>query len=502
VEVVQKKFLVPTEVKGVYHFFNLDEKITHSEQWKIKRDILTPLAHSGAKAILVDFFAYSCTNCIRCIPPLRRLREVYEPDGLRIVAFHRPEFEFERNPFNMRDFLRREGIKYIVGLDNEDAAWNDWKVEFWPQHFLVVPSEDKTEFTLVYTHYGDRNHHELEQAVVIELFKNQHKPEIHAYNHESWLDAEIFMGKSHRGKNNSNQPGHGGGGCGEGACRIQKRVAGAGQEVPLPQQEGVTVFGTEWCPFCRRSKLLLTEEQIPFIHIDLDSHGGPSNAAEFFAKKGTIPETHKTIPIIFRDGKFIGGFTDLVNILKSEGKATEDVLQTVTAKSGANHVDFQKGNTHANVTLDASAWTTTPEYILSKVDSAPLGLSWNMTSLTDYDVWLYLVAEPPNNEGLVTQRSKELSTVGGASGNIAVYGEKAVVVEEQVIGIEENRFEKKRVVVERENREIMIPYPDRHLVGKLRLEPSEDGSGSAEVNLRFDKDIKLYVIYLTTEPGK
>jgi hypothetical protein len=55
-------------------------------------------------------------------------REKYYDAGLRIVAFHRPEFQFEKSPANMLGFIEREKIPYIIGLDNDDKAWNDWEV--------------------------------------------------------------------------------------------------------------------------------------------------------------------------------------------------------------------------------------------------------------------------------------------------------------------------------------------------------------------------------------
>jgi len=72
-------------------------------------------------------------------------------------------------------------------------------VEFWPQQFLLIPTQNG-KFRLVYTHYGDRNHHHVENEIVKILYKNKDIPTILPINHEVWLDAEIFLGKLHRKK--------------------------------------------------------------------------------------------------------------------------------------------------------------------------------------------------------------------------------------------------------------------------------------------------------------
>jgi len=221
-------------------------------------------------------------------------------------------------------------------------------------------------------------------------------------------------------------------------------------------------------------------------------------------KKKLIPETHKTIPIIFKDGKFIGGYTDLVNTLKLEGKASDEILEIVTQKAGESHVDFEKNATHATLSMAAASWITTDEYIISKEDNASLQISLNIKNLKNQKVTLYLVAEPPNDEGLVRTRQAQLEGVGEGKG-VAVFREGVVEVGEEKVKIEENRFARKRVACEIRGEivEIAIPFPDRHLVKEVVLEGVDgDESGYAEGHFVFEKDVKLYVVYITTEPPK
>ena len=94
------------------------------------------------RVALIDFFAYSCTNCVRTIGGIQRLHETYGSKGLVVVALHRPEFDFEREQANLEHFLASAGVTYLVGMDNNDTAWEAWDVSMWPTHFLVAPTKD------------------------------------------------------------------------------------------------------------------------------------------------------------------------------------------------------------------------------------------------------------------------------------------------------------------------------------------------------------------------
>lgn len=107
-----------------------------------------------------------------------------------------------------------------------------FQVELWPQHFLVTQSL-KGEALISYKHFGDRNHDAMEKEIVKALWRGRtdEPPTVNPLNHEPFLDAEIFFGKDHRKKNNSEKK-HG---CGDGACRIQKGVA-SNALVPDPEK--------------------------------------------------------------------------------------------------------------------------------------------------------------------------------------------------------------------------------------------------------------------------
>jgi cytochrome c biogenesis protein CcdA/thiol-disulfide isomerase/thioredoxin len=98
-----------------------------------------PLTIAGlrGKVVLVDFWTYSCINCLRTIPHLRAWYAAYHKDGLEIVGVHTPEFAFEHVPSNVEGAVKRLGISWPVALDNEYGTWNAWSNQYWPADYLV-----------------------------------------------------------------------------------------------------------------------------------------------------------------------------------------------------------------------------------------------------------------------------------------------------------------------------------------------------------------------------
>src|SRR5438093_4137324 len=84
-----------------------------------------PLTVRGlhGRVVLIDFWAYSCVNCIRTVPALRELYARYHPFGLEIVGVHAPEFNFEKRPSNVQEAIRRNKILWPVALDNDMDTW-------------------------------------------------------------------------------------------------------------------------------------------------------------------------------------------------------------------------------------------------------------------------------------------------------------------------------------------------------------------------------------------
>jgi thiol-disulfide isomerase/thioredoxin len=120
---------------------------------------LTPAGLKG-KVVLVDFWTYSCINCLRTLPFLKSLYAKYAPSGFTIVGVHTPEFAFEGDPNNVDMAIRQNGIAYPVALDPNYGTWNAYNNEYWPADYLYDAQGRLRE-----TNFGEGNYDETEQAV-------------------------------------------------------------------------------------------------------------------------------------------------------------------------------------------------------------------------------------------------------------------------------------------------------------------------------------------------
>lgn len=102
------------------------------------------------KVVLIDFWTYSCINCIRTLPYLIDWYNKYHDQGLVIVGVHTPEFEFEKNTDNVKAAVLKDGIHYPVALDSQFGTWINYRNHYWPAHYLV----DQNGY-VVYEHFGE-----------------------------------------------------------------------------------------------------------------------------------------------------------------------------------------------------------------------------------------------------------------------------------------------------------------------------------------------------------
>jgi cytochrome c biogenesis protein CcdA/thiol-disulfide isomerase/thioredoxin len=109
--------------------------LTGATQW-LNSPPLTDEMLRG-KVVLVDFWTYSCINCLRTLPYLKAWDEKYRAQGLVIIGVHAPEFAFEKDIKNVEQAVSELGIKYPVAIDNQYAIWNAFKNEYWPAHYLI-----------------------------------------------------------------------------------------------------------------------------------------------------------------------------------------------------------------------------------------------------------------------------------------------------------------------------------------------------------------------------
>ncbi|OCP35354.1 cytochrome c biogenesis protein DipZ [Ensifer sp. LC163] len=112
------------------------------------------------KVVLVDFWTYSCINCIRTVPYVRAWAEKYRDQGLVVIGVHAPEFAFEKKIDNVRKAVGDFNIGYPVAIDNDYRIWRAFENSYWPAHYLI-----DAKGQLRYHHFGEGNHAQTEKAI-------------------------------------------------------------------------------------------------------------------------------------------------------------------------------------------------------------------------------------------------------------------------------------------------------------------------------------------------
>ena len=118
------------------------------------------LAGLRGKVVLVNFWTYSCINCRRTIPYLKRWQSEYGALGLQIIGIHAPEFAFEHDRRNVETYVRQTSIPYPVGQDNEFRTWDAWDNDVWPGFYVL----DRNRRVVLQCD-GEDHAHEMEGAI-------------------------------------------------------------------------------------------------------------------------------------------------------------------------------------------------------------------------------------------------------------------------------------------------------------------------------------------------
>jgi cytochrome c biogenesis protein CcdA/thiol-disulfide isomerase/thioredoxin len=112
------------------------------------------------KVVLVDFWTYSCVNCLRTIPYLKAWYSAYKDKGLVIVGVHSPEFAFERVPTNVSKAIRDLGVAWPVVSDNDYSQWGAYKNQYWPAHYFI-----DAKGRVRYWHFGEGEYEKSEEVI-------------------------------------------------------------------------------------------------------------------------------------------------------------------------------------------------------------------------------------------------------------------------------------------------------------------------------------------------
>ena len=118
------------------------------------------LSQLKGKVVLVDFWTYSCINCLRTLPYITRWYDKFRDRGLVVIGVHTPEFGYEKSVRNVQTAIKRNGISYPVAQDNQYATWKAFDNEYWPAVYLI----DRRGYVML-KHVGEGSYEETEQAI-------------------------------------------------------------------------------------------------------------------------------------------------------------------------------------------------------------------------------------------------------------------------------------------------------------------------------------------------
>ena len=143
------------------------------------------------KVVVVDFWTYSCVNCVRTLPYLKAWNDTYRSRGLVIVGVHTPEFEFEKKSANVERAIKDLGVDWPVVQDNDYSQWNAYANQFWPAHYFI-----DAKGHVRYFHFGE-GEYDVSEKVIQALLKeagtnvggivSKPAPEIDAQTPETYL---------------------------------------------------------------------------------------------------------------------------------------------------------------------------------------------------------------------------------------------------------------------------------------------------------------------------
>jgi len=144
--------------------------LTGATQWFNSKPLSSDMLRG--KVILVDFWTYSCINCLRTLPYLKAWDEKYRDQGLVIIGVHAPEFAFEKDPHNVEQAIHDLGITYPVALDNQYSIWNAFSNKYWPAHYLIDANGK-----MRHQHFGEGAYQDTEQMIQT-LLKESHQGDL------------------------------------------------------------------------------------------------------------------------------------------------------------------------------------------------------------------------------------------------------------------------------------------------------------------------------------
>ncbi len=179
-------FKIAPDLVGIAHYLNTTPE-------ELSEEI-------NGKVVLYDIWTYSCINCIRTLPYITAWDDKYADQGLLIVGIHSPEFEFEKDPENVKMALDKYGIDYPVVLDNDMETWKAFDNRYWPRKYIA-----DHEGYIRYDHIGEGGYQETEKIIQqllderavslgIQMASAASLVDIEAFEHSMFKTPELYFG--------------------------------------------------------------------------------------------------------------------------------------------------------------------------------------------------------------------------------------------------------------------------------------------------------------------
>jgi thiol-disulfide isomerase/thioredoxin len=198
---VSTKKIVATQLINGLQAPYLAPEIAGIQSW-INSKPLT-MASLKDKVVLIDFWTYSCINCIRTLPYLKDWYAKYHALGFEIIGVHSPEFAFEIDPVNVANAVKNFQITYPVALDNHFVTWQNFNNHYWPAHYLI-----NKEGFVVYEHFGEGEYDVTENNIRFLIGLDKMKPtrDIASAEPSYNITPETYLGYARGQAENQNYP--------------------------------------------------------------------------------------------------------------------------------------------------------------------------------------------------------------------------------------------------------------------------------------------------------
>ena len=128
--------------------------------WLNSKDKPLTISQLKGNVVLIDFWTYTCINCIQTLPYITKWYDRYKDKGFVVIGIHTPEFPFEKNTDNVQKAIKQYNIQYPVAQDNDYKTWNAYGNQYWPAFYLI----DK-KGTIRYQHFGEGDYDKTEAQI-------------------------------------------------------------------------------------------------------------------------------------------------------------------------------------------------------------------------------------------------------------------------------------------------------------------------------------------------